>query len=191
MTTEKQKMLEGEPYDPLDPELSRDRAQCRDLCQRLNATREDQTEERRHLLAELFGRPTDVSIQPPFYCDYGKNITLGEKVYFNFNCVVLDVARVNIGDNAMFGPAVQIYTATHPIDATERRTGLESAKPVTIGADVWVGGGAIICPGVTIGARSIIGAGSVVTRNIPPDVIAAGNPARVIRELSPESIGDE
>jgi maltose O-acetyltransferase len=183
MKTEKEKMLAGELYDPLDVQLCRERDRCRDLCQALNATREDQKEERRRLLNELLGRETDVWIQPPFFCDYGTNIALGTKVFFNFNCVVLDVMPVTIGSNVLFGPSVQIYTATHPISAIERRKWLESAKPITIGSDVWVGGGAILCPGVVIGDRSVIGAGSVVTRDIPPDVFAAGNPCRVIRPL--------
>lgn len=187
MKTEKEKMLASELYDALDPQLSRERDRCRDLCLLLNATREDQKEERQRLLAELFGKETDAWIQPPFFCDYGSNIVLGSKVFFNFNCVVLDCAKVIIGNNVLFAPSVQIYTATHPISAAERRNWLESAKPITIGSDVWVGGGAIICPGVTIGDRSVIGAGSVVTRDIPSDVIAAGNPARVIRELPPEA----
>src|SRR4030095_16737084 len=181
MKTEKEKMLAGELYDPLEPQLCRERDRCRDLCLLLNATREDQKEERQRLLAELFGKETDAWVQPPFFCDYGTNIVLGTKVFFNFNCVVLDVAPVTIGSNVLFGPSVQIYTATHPISAAERRKWLESAKPITIGSDVWVGGAAIICPGVSIGDRSVIGAGSVVTRDIPSDVIAAGNPARVIR----------
>lgn len=180
-------MLTGDLYDPLDPELSRERQHCRDVCQLLNLSREEQQEERRRLLEELFGYPNDAWIQPPFFCDYGYNISLGSKVFFNFNCVVLDVMRVEIGNNVLFGPSVQIYTATHPILASERRTGLESAKPVSIGSDVWVGGGAIICPGVTIGDRSVIGAGSVVTRSIPADVIAAGNPCLVIRPLTEPS----
>lgn len=184
--TEKEKMLAGELYDPLDLQLCRERDRCRDLCLALNATREDQKEERQRILAELLGRETDAWIQPPFFCDYGTNITVGNKVFFNFNCVVLDVTHVTIGNNVLFGPSVQIYTATHPISAVERRKWLESAKPITIGSDVWVGGGAIICPGVTIGDRSVIGAGSIVTRDIPPDVFAAGNPARVIRSLSEE-----
>jgi maltose O-acetyltransferase len=187
MKTEKEMMLTGELYDPLDPQLCRERDRCRDLCLLLNATREDQKEERQRLLSELFGAETDAWIQPPFFCDYGTNIVLGTKVFFNFNCVVLDCAKVTIGDNVLFAPSVQIYTATHPISAAERRTWRESAKPITIGSDVWVGGGAIICPGVTIGDRTVIGAGSVVTRDIPSDVIAAGNPARVIRELPPEA----
>ena len=187
MKSEKEKMLAGELYDPLDPQLCRERDLCRDLCLLLNATREDQKEERQRLLAELFGKETDAWVQPPFFCDYGKNIVLGTKVFFNFNCVVLDVAPVTIGDNVLFGPSVQIYTATHPISAAERRKWLEFAKPIIIGSDVWVGGGAIICPGVTIGERSVVGAGSVVTRDIPSDVVASGNPARVIRALSPEA----
>ena len=191
MKNEKEKMLTGELYDPLDPQLCRERDRCRGLCLRINATREDQKEQRQRLLAELFGKETDAWVQPPFFCDYGTNIVLGNKVFFNFNCVVLDVAPVIVGDNVLFGPAVQIYTATHPLGAAERRKWLESAQPITIGYDVWVGGGAIICPGVTIGARSVIGAGSVVIRDVPSDVIAAGNPARVIRKLFPESLGRE
>jgi maltose O-acetyltransferase len=183
MKSEKAKMLAGALYDPLDPELCRERQRCRDLCKRLNDSGEDQQEERSRLLTDLFGYSTDVWIQPPFFCDYGFNIALGSKVFFNFNCVVLDVMQVEIGSNVLFGPAVQIYTATHPISAAERRKWLEFAKPVSIGSDVWVGGGAIICPGVTIGDRSVIGAGSVVTRSIPADVFAAGNPCRVIRAL--------
>jgi maltose O-acetyltransferase len=149
----------------------------------LNATREADQETRRRILRELFGAGGDtVWMQPPFYCDYGGNIRLGERVFFNFNCVVLDVCRVTIGDFTLFGPAVQVYTATHPMNAALRRK-QEFGKPVTIGSDVWVGGGAIICPGVTIGSRVVIGAGSVVTRDLPDDVFAAGNPCRVIREI--------
>lgn len=187
MKTEKEKMLAGELYDPMDPELCLERERCRNLCQRINATREDEPEERRRLLGALFGRETDAWVQPPFFCDYGTNVVLGRKVFFNFNCVVLDVAPVTIGDNVLFAPSVQIYTATHPIAAGERRKWLESAKPIAIGSDVWIGGGAILCPGITIGDRSVIGAGSVVTRDIPADVVAAGNPARIIRELPPEA----
>ncbi len=183
MNSEKQKMLAGELYDPLDPLLCVERQRARDLCQRLNQSREEQQVVRKEILRELFQRDTDAWVQPPFFCDYGSNMVLGSKVFFNFNCVVLDVMRVEIGDNVLFGPSVQIYTATHPISAVERRTWKEFAKPVTIGSDVWVGGGAIICPGVTIGSRSVIGAGSVVTRAIPDDVLAAGNPCRVIRSI--------
>ena len=148
-----------------------------------NLSREREQALRRRLLTELLGSGGEsVWMQPPFYCDYGSNIYLGERVYFNFNCVVLDVCEVRIGDSCFFGPAVQIYTGTHPLDATLRRT-QEFGKPVKIGSDVWVGGGAIICPGVTIGSRSVIGAGSVVTRNIPDGVVAAGNPCRVMRDV--------
>ncbi len=168
--------------DRLDLVAARQRA--RDLCQDLNATREAQIDERRRILAQLFGSGGDtVWMQPPFYCDYGSNILLGERVYFNFNCVVLDVSLVRIGDFAMFGPSVQIYTATHPMNAELRRK-QEFSKPIEIGSDVWVGGAAIICPGVRIGSRSVIGAGSVVTRNIPEGVFAAGNPCRVIRGIT-------
>jgi maltose O-acetyltransferase len=181
--SEREKMLAGELYDALDPELVTARNRARDLCQALNATREADQDARRRILVDLFGVGGDeVWMQPPFYCDYGSNITLGKRVFFNFNCVVLDVCAVSIGDYTMFGPAVQIYTPMHPLDAIERR-GKEYGKPVAIGADVWVGGGAIILPGVTIGSRAIIGAGSVVTRDVPDDVFAAGNPCRVIRHL--------
>jgi maltose O-acetyltransferase len=184
MPTEWEKMLAGELYDPLDPELVAARDRARDLCQDLNATREGQREERRRILRELFGAGgDDVWMQPPFFCDYGTNIRLGKKCFFNFNCIVLDVCPVTIGDYTLFGPAVQIYTATHPLDAMLRRT-QESGKPVTIGSDVWVGGGAIILPGVTIGSRCVIGAGSVVTRDIPDGVFAAGNPCRVVRPIA-------
>jgi maltose O-acetyltransferase len=183
MASELDKMLAGELYDPLDPQLVTSRNRARDLCQDLNATRESQTQERRHILEQLFAAGGDtVWMQPPFFCDYGSNIHLGARVFFNFNCVVLDVCRVTIGDFTLFGPAVQIYTATHPLDAALRRR-QEFGKPVEIGSDVWVGGGAIICPGVKIGSRTVIGAGSVVTRDIPDGVLAAGNPCRVIREV--------
>ncbi len=184
MRTEKAKMLAGELYDPLDPELVQARTRARDLCQKLNATGEADQEERRRLLVELFGVGGDtVWMQPPFYCDYGSNIRLGERVFFNFNCVVLDVSPVTIGDYTLFGPAVQIYTATHPMNAALRRK-QEFSKPIRIGSDVWVGGGAILCPGVTIGSRSVIGAGSVVTRDVAEGVFAAGNPCRVLREIT-------
>jgi maltose O-acetyltransferase len=185
MKTEKQKMLGGELYDAKDAELVAARQRCRLLCHRLGETVGGQESQRRELLAELLGSATDARVEPPFYCDYGTNIRLGAGVYFNFNCVILDVMPVTIGDRTLFGPAVQIYTAMHPLDATERRTGLEYAKPVEIGSDVWVGGGAIICPGVTIGDRVVIGAGSVVTKDVPPDVVVVGNPARVIRSSAP------
>lgn len=184
MRTEREKMLAGDLYDPMDPDLVADRARARDLCQELSATREAQQERRREILRALFGAGGDtVWMQPPFFCDYGSNITLGERVFFNFNCVVLDVCPVEIGSFTFFGPAVQIYTPMHPMNAELRRK-QEFGKPVTIGSDVWVGGGAIILPGVRIGSRAVIGAGSVVTRDIPDDVFAAGNPCRVVREIA-------
>ena len=187
MKSEKQKMLAGELYDPLDPELSQDRLRCRTLLKAFNDTREDQTKERTELLDRLFGAESGVWIQPPFFCDYGTNIRMGSKVFFNFNCVVLDVMQVTIGSSVLFGPSVQIYTATHPMDAATRAKWLEFGKPISIGSDVWVGGTAIICPGVSIGNRTVIGAGSVVTRDIPDDVFAAGNPCKVIKRLRQES----
>lgn len=183
MRSERDKMLASELYDPLDPELVRARDRARDLCQDLNATRERDQEARRRILVDLFGKGGEsVWMQPPFFCDYGANIFLGQRVFFNFNCVVLDVCEVKIGDYTLFGPAVQIYTATHPMNSELRRS-QEFGKPVAIGADVWVGGGAIICPGVKIGSKSVIGAGSVVTRDIPDGVFAAGNPCRVLRQI--------
>ena len=175
-------MLAGELYDPLDQQLSDERLRARLLLKDLNDTREDQHAIRSGILRKLIPHANaSLWLQPPFFCDYGTNIVTGEKVFFNFNCVVLDVTTVAIGDRTLFGPNVQIYTATHPVDHDVRASGLEFARPITIGSDVWIGGGVVICPGVTIGNRSIIGAGSVVTRDIPPDVFAAGNPCRVIR----------
>jgi maltose O-acetyltransferase len=185
MPTERQKMLAGEMYDALDPELVAARARARDLCQDLNATREADATGRRRILRELLGKGGDtVWMQPPFWCDYGANIELGERVFFNFNCIVLDVCRVRIGDFTLFGPAVQIYTPLHPFNADQRRRE-EYGRPIDIGSDVWVGGGAIILAGVSIGSRAVIGAGSVVTRDVPDAVFAAGNPCRVIRDISP------
>jgi len=177
-------MLAGEMYDPFDPELVAARTRARDLCHDLNATRESEAERRRCILRDLFGKGGDtVWMQPPFYCDYGSNIELGERVFFNFNCTVLDVCRVRIGDFTLFGPAVQIYTPLHPFNA-ERRRREEFGKPIEIGSDVWVGGGAVILAGVRIGSRAVIGAGSVVTRDVPESVFAAGNPCRVIRPIT-------
>jgi maltose O-acetyltransferase len=184
MKTEKEKMLAGELYNALDKQLSDDRLKARLLIKELNDSREDQSEERSRILKALIpSAGADFWLQPPFYCDYGSNIKIGDKVFFNFNCVVLDVAPVTIGSRTLFGPNVQIYTATHPLNHTERASGLEYAKPISIGEDVWIGGSAVICPGVNIGDRSVIGAGSVVTKDIPADVFAAGNPCKVIRSL--------
>ena len=185
MKTEKEKMIAGEMYDPLDRQLVDHRLQARLLIKALNETREDDIAERGRILRELLPNASpDLWLQPPFYCDYGYNIQVGERVFFNFNCVVLDVALVTIGPRTMFGPNVQIYTATHPMNHFERSSGREYAKSIVIGEDVWIGGSAVICPGVTIGNRSVIGAGSVVTKDIYEDVFAAGNPCRVIKSLT-------
>jgi maltose O-acetyltransferase len=182
--TERQKMVRGALYDPRDLELTTLRGRARDILRRYNASPED-SGLREALLADLLGRAVPgLWIEPPFYCDYGLNIDVGRNVYFNFDCVVLDVAPVTIGDDVLFGPAVQLYTATHPLGAAERRLGLELAKPITIGADVWIGGATVVNPGVSIGPATVIGSGSVVTRSIPGGVFAAGNPCRVIRELA-------
>jgi maltose O-acetyltransferase len=184
MVTDKDKMLSGEMYDATDPQLTAERRRARDLCKALNESHDSEQELRERIIRELFGTAGDaIWIEPPFYCDYGSNITLGSKVYFNFNCVILDPAPVIIGSNVLFGPGVQVYTAAHPMNASDRRTWREFAQPVKIGSDVWVGGGAILCPGVRIGSQSVIGAGSVVTDDIPEDVFAAGNPCRLIRRL--------
>jgi len=184
LRSEQEKMLAGELYDPLDPALVRARERARNLCQDLNATREADRDQRRRILKKLLGAGgADVWVQPPFFCDYGSNILLGRQCFFNFNCVVLDVCQVRVGDHTIFGPAVQIYTATHPLNAELRRR-QEFGKPVEIGSDVWVGGGAILCPGVKIGDRAVIGAGSVVTRDVPAGVVAAGNPCRILREIT-------
>jgi maltose O-acetyltransferase len=184
MATEQQKMLEGELYDALDPDLVAGRIKARELCQQLNAAPERDESLRRKLCKQIFGKGGDtVWMQPPFYCDYGSNIELGERVFFNFNCIVLDVCRVRIGDYTLFGPGVQVLTPMHPLDAALRRK-QEYGKPVDIGADVWVGAGALILPGVTIGSGTVIGAGSIVTRDLPANVFAAGNPCRVIREIT-------
>ena len=187
MGIERERMLAGELYDPLDPELVAARERARHLCRALDDARETQHAERRQILQDLFGTGGDtVWMQPPFSCDYGSNIHLGTRVFFNFNCIVLDVCEVRIGDYTLFGPGVQILTPLHPFNARLRRE-REFGKPVKIGADVWVGGGALILAGVQIGARAVIGAGSVVTRDIPEDVFAAGNPCRVIRDVSQET----
>lgn len=182
--TEKAKMLAGELYRSGDPALVADTERAQRLVAEYNATSGEATEIRLALLHQLFGSLGDGAvIRPLFACDYGYNIRLGRNAFINFNCVFLDCAPIEIGDNLQMGPAVQIYTATHPLEADVRRSGLESARPVSIGHDVWIGGGAIILPGVTIGDRSVIGAGSVVVHDVPAAKVVAGNPARIIREL--------
>jgi maltose O-acetyltransferase len=183
MKTEREKMISGELYNALDAELVEQRDRARDLCQALNATREADRDRRRELLLEIFGKGGDtVWLQPPFFCDYGTNIELGERVFFNFNCIVLDVCKVTIGDYTQLGSGVQILTPLHPLNADLRRK-QEYGAPVTIGSDVWIGSGAIILPGVTIGSRTVVGAGSVVSRSLPEGILAVGNPCRAVRPI--------
>jgi len=178
--SEKQKMLAGELYDAGDPEIQADWAATRAWLVRYNAALDMPAAARRDLLVERFAKVGDGAvIRPPFHCDYGFNISLGHGVFLNFNCVILDVVAVTIGDKSQIGPGVQILTADHPRDPAVRAQGLEFGRPVAIGCNVWIGAGAIIVPGVTIGDDALIGAGSVVTRDVPPGATAMGNPARV------------
>jgi len=184
MKTEKDKMLAGEPYKAWETELTADRINCRKTLHKLNNSIPNTPEWREAIDTLLSRTSTGAYLEPPFHCDYGYNIKVGKNFYANFNCTILDCNLVTIGDNVKFGPSVHLYTAGHPLDATLRVVeGIEFAHPITIGDNVWVGGGAIVLPNVTIGANSVIGAGSVVTKSIPPNVVAAGNPCRVIRSL--------
>jgi maltose O-acetyltransferase len=184
MKTELEKMLAGELYLASDAELENLRRNARRLTRLFNNTTEDETELRAQLLQELLGKcGSKIHIEPPFRCDYGCFISVGENFYANFGCVILDCNHVTIGDNVMLAPNVQIYGAHHPLDASTRISGPELGSPISIGNNVWIGGGAIILPGVSIGDNSVIGAGSVVTRDVPPNVVAAGNPCRVLREV--------
>ncbi len=182
--TEKQKMLAGELYLASDPELAAESLRAAQLLQRYSQTIAGDRQSRTAILQELLGRVGESpQIVPPFHCDYGIHISIGDRFYMNYGGVILDCNQVQIGDDVLCGPYVQIYAASHPVDPAVRRTGLELALPVTIGSNVWIGGGAIICPGVTIGDNTTIGAGSVVTKNIPSNVVAAGNPCRVLRSV--------
>ena len=177
--TEKQKMLAGELYRPGDPELQADLAASKVWIAAYNASIAEPATVRLPLLRQHLGAVGgDVVIRPPFFCDYGYNIRIGANVFLNFNCVILDVCEVTIGDATQIGPAVQIYAADHPRDPQERRAGLELGRPVRIGRNAWIGGGAIILPGVTIGDDAIVGAGAVVTRHVPQGATVMGNPAR-------------
>ncbi len=182
--SELDKMLGGALYDASDPELMTMRTRARRLAQAFNVTEPGDRAGRNRLLAELLGAVGErVWIEPPFFCDYGTHISIGHGVSINFNCVILDCARVRIGDQVQFAPNIVIAAATHPVHAAERAKGPELAYPVTIGNRVWIGAGAIIGPGVTIGDDTTIGAGTVVLKDVPPRVVAAGNPCRVIRSL--------
>jgi maltose O-acetyltransferase len=172
--TEKEKMLRGELYDAEDVELKAERAVAEEALRRFQATDDGAV-----LGALLGGMGAGTTVRAPFFCDYGYNIFLGEKVFLNFGCVLLDVCRIEVGDGTQIGPGVQIYAADHPRDAATRRRGLENGKPVRIGRDVWIGGGAILLPGVVVGDGAVIGAGSVVTRDVAAGATVMGNPARV------------
>ena len=183
-----QKMVAGAPYDAGDPELRAAREQCRALLGELNRERTDAPGWDERLTRLLGGRAERCFITPPFFCDYGANIFVGENFYANFNCTILDVCEVHIGDNVLLAPGVQIYTATHPVAVAPRIKGVEFGKPVRIGNNVWIGGSVVICPGVTIGDNSVIGAGSVVTKDVPAGAIMVGIPAKpTLVEVKPET----
>jgi maltose O-acetyltransferase len=185
VTSEKAKMLNGELYDASDPELVADRQTARELTRAYEDTAPGDEETRRELLADLFGSVGgEATVEPPFRCDYGDNIHVGDGFYANVDCVVLDVCPVEFGANCLPGPGVHVYTATHPLDAETRAGGPEYGKPVSIGDDVWVGGRAVITPGVTVGDGSVVGSGAVVTRDVPEGVVVRGNPATVVTELA-------
>jgi maltose O-acetyltransferase len=183
--TEKQKMINGELYFASDDELVKDRENARKLTRLFNQTIETDNDTRQALLKQLFGSTEEsIYIEPTFRCDSGYNIHVGNNFYANFDCVILDVCPVTIGENCFMAPGVHIYTATHPLDAMERISGAEYGKPVTIGDNVWIGGRAVINPGVTIGNNVVVASGAVVTKDVPDNVVVGGNPARVIKELS-------
>jgi maltose O-acetyltransferase len=182
--TEKQKMLAGKYYDTSDPHLVELRLACRDLLHRFNHSSPHQGAERKAMLLELLGGPRgNFYIEPPFYCDYGCNIQFGNNFYANFGCTLLDVSIIKFGDDVQLGPGVQIYTATHPLDPETRQSGAEYGRSITIGHNVWIGGNAVLCPGISIGDNSVIAAGSVVTRDVPANVVVGGNPAAIIKAV--------
>lgn len=183
--TEKDKMLAGELYRSADAALVAERRHAQRILARYNAISDGEQELRISLLREFMGAVGEGTvIMPMFTCDYGYNIRLGRNVFINYQCVFLDCAPIEIGNDVQIGPAVQLYTAQHPLDPAVRRSGLESASPIRIGNDVWIGGGAVVLPGVTIGDRSVVGAGTVVVRDVPPDRVVVGNPARVVENLT-------
>lgn len=184
MKTEKEKMLAGELYQAGVSELTAERLYAQTLLHRFNQSSPADSLTRAVLLRDLLGRVDDtVTIQPRFRCDYGHNISIGSRTFINFDCVFLDCNRITIGSDVQIAPGVHLYTATHPLDPVTRRSGLELARPITIADNVWLGGGSILCPGVSIGQNTVVGAGSVVVRDLPPNVVAAGNPARILHEL--------
>ena len=182
MKSEKEKMLHGELYNPADPELIKKKLNARRLTRLYNETVETDEDKRAELLKELFGSTgKTLFIEPTLRCDYGSNIHVGENFYANFDCVFLDACEIRIGDNCFIAPGVHIYTATHPLNAEERISGVEYGKPVNIGDNVWIGGMSVINPGVTIGNKAVIASGSVVTKNVPANVVVGGNPAKIIK----------
>lgn len=184
---QKERMLAGLPYKPWLDGLPQERERARRLCHEYNHLPPERWGERPALLKRLLGKTGQrLTIEPDFHCDYGSNITVGEGFYANFNLVILDVAPVTVGDHVLFGPNVSLYTAGHPVHPDSRASGYEYGLPIVIGDDVWIGGSSVILPGVTIGRGAVIGAGSVVTRDIPPMVLAAGGPCRVIRPITEE-----
>jgi maltose O-acetyltransferase len=181
----RERMLAGDPYIADDPEIAEAGALARDLMGAYNATSGRQEPLRRELLERLLGAIGEGSaLRPPLYVDYGSNLRIGARCFANFGLVALDVAAITIGDDVQIGPNVQLLTPTHPVEAGPRRDKWESAEPITIGDNVWLGGGAIVLPGVTIGANTVVGAGAVVTTDLPADVVAVGNPARIVRSLA-------
>ena len=179
MPSEREKMIAGELYRASDPELVEAHLRAQELLVRYNATGPRAVDERTAILRDLFGAVGEgTTVKPRFACDYGFNIRAGRNLFVNYDCVFLDVAPIEIGDDVQIAPAVQLYTATHPLDPAVRRSGLEGGRPIRIGHNVWIGGGAIVLPGVTVGDDAVIGAGSVVTRDVAPGAVVVGNPAR-------------
>lgn len=180
--TEKDKMIRGELYLANDQQLMTDRRQARRLTERFNQSGIDELDDRQQILSELFGSiGASFYLEPTFKCDYGYNIHLGDRFFANFDCVFLDICPIRFGDDCMLGPGVHVYTATHPLDSTERTSGFEYGKPVTVGHRVWIGGGAILNPGVTVGDDAVIASGAVVTKDVPARAVVGGNPAKVIK----------
>lgn len=183
--TEKEKMLEGKLYKAFGEELAEERQYAKELVFDFNGLHPRKIEERNEIIKKLFHKiGNNLYIEPPFRCDYGYNIFVGDNFYSNYNCTILDCAKVTIGDNVLFAPNVSLFTAGHPVHHELRNTGFEYAFPITIGDNVWIGGGVIINPGITIGNDVVIGAGSVVTKDIPDNVIAVGNPCKVLRKIT-------
>lgn len=185
MRSQKERMLSGDLYIADDPELAKDFHKAKRLLREYNQTTEYQEADRQTILKDLFKQSgKKIHIEPPFHTDYGCNTVIGENFYSNYDCIILDIANVKIGDNVMFGPRVGLYTAGHPIDAVIRNEHYEYGKPITIGNNVWVGGNVVFNPGVTVGDNAVIGSGSIVTKDIPSNVIAVGNPCKVLREIN-------